>query len=1071
MSGVEVITTVQLIDACVGITRTIIEIGQAARDAKGLPDRLKELFERLPAIESLLKLARENHDKVPSGDRESVEPTLRQCKTSLEELKALFWKACPEDREHYSKRIWRGTKTVFSGRESQLLRLLDTILGNLKLLEQMKVYEIDDRLDSLLETVQLLAQDESPRAHNTHHGSGNQNIHQGSGHMYFQGGGVGGTFHQHFAAPLTKTEDLCLQSLAFPDMETRGDIDPAADQTCEWILQHAKYLDWNRQGGLLWIKGRPGTGKSTLMEYLRKTDLQNSNNIGESETLVLSFFFHRRGHELQKTPLGLFRSLLHQILRCDQKIMSLFVKDTRFEARYRTEGEPGKSDQWDWTTPDLQSLFSDCVLRVTKAKPIRLYIDALDESGENVAIVLMDYLKSLQTRAEHRLKICVSCRPWPDVIYGWQYCIDVVEENAQDIKHLLRAKLRNWLVDAVEIENEVASRSSGVFQWTVVVVERVLSLRKADTATILLHITEAPGNLDDIYHGMISKLVEDDREAASRLFRWLSFAKRPLSLTEIRHAVAVEANTEVCLFKDYASSLHWCDSDDKMRERLRRLSFGLIKILETHDGETTVQFDHESVQDYMLNRGVSFLEHIRSVDSAEELRGRSELILSRVCFHYLARLEALQDDRVIHGYATDSYISNKYPFALYAVTYCWIHASDAEISGHSAKYILELAQWPDNKIAYMRRMPVPDTYSGRPLTEGAIAVQHYAACHGISSIIEHLTSKLSKRKRFMRLLRKQADNIDAKDRIGRTPLWYAACQGHVSIVESLLNTRRVDVNARDRDGTSPICIAARQGRYNVVSILCGNTKIEVDIKNDGGFTPFAAAASQGHENIVRLLLQNKEIDVEAKDRIGSTPLANAVRCGHEGIVQLLLRHEGVDPESRDMFDETPLSLAASGNHVSVVQMLLRNKRVSPRSANALRQTPLLCAAYSGSVGVVRQLLKHEKVDFNARDIFDLTPLMVAAAEGHLDVVELLLENDLVDVNATLPGSTRSTGLWQAASRGQDEIVKAILRTGKADTNVKGLIEGDRITTPLEIAEVKGHQQVVDILREYEKEQG
>ncbi|SPJ72133.1 uncharacterized protein FTOL_01861 [Fusarium torulosum] len=36
-------------------------------------------------------------------------------------------------------------------------------------------------------------------------------------------------------------------------------------------------------------------------------------NTGEGAS-ILSFFFHGRGSELQKTPLGLFRSLLHQLL-------------------------------------------------------------------------------------------------------------------------------------------------------------------------------------------------------------------------------------------------------------------------------------------------------------------------------------------------------------------------------------------------------------------------------------------------------------------------------------------------------------------------------------------------------------------------------------------------------------------------------------------------------------------------------------------------------------------------------------------------------------------------------------
>src|SRR5882757_6275390 len=65
----------------------------------------------------------------------------------------------------------------------------------------------------------------------------------------------------------------CLQSLAFPEMNDRGnDITPAAQGTCSWLLKHMSYLGWTSQSrGLLWIKGKPGAGKSTLLKYALQT--------------------------------------------------------------------------------------------------------------------------------------------------------------------------------------------------------------------------------------------------------------------------------------------------------------------------------------------------------------------------------------------------------------------------------------------------------------------------------------------------------------------------------------------------------------------------------------------------------------------------------------------------------------------------------------------------------------------------------------------------------------------------------------------------------------------------------
>ncbi|KAK7193329.1 vegetative incompatibility protein HET-E-1 [Paraphaeosphaeria sporulosa] len=55
MSGAEAITAIQLIDACIGIANTIIDIGRAVHDAQGLPPKLRDLLEKLPAIQELLE--------------------------------------------------------------------------------------------------------------------------------------------------------------------------------------------------------------------------------------------------------------------------------------------------------------------------------------------------------------------------------------------------------------------------------------------------------------------------------------------------------------------------------------------------------------------------------------------------------------------------------------------------------------------------------------------------------------------------------------------------------------------------------------------------------------------------------------------------------------------------------------------------------------------------------------------------------------------------------------------------------------------------------------------------------
>lgn len=61
-----------------------------------------------------------------------------------------------------------------------------------------------------------------------------------------------------------------VRSLAFPQMlDRRDNIEPLHINTCEWILELEEYKSWkSKPRGLLWIKGKPGAGKSTLMTFI-----------------------------------------------------------------------------------------------------------------------------------------------------------------------------------------------------------------------------------------------------------------------------------------------------------------------------------------------------------------------------------------------------------------------------------------------------------------------------------------------------------------------------------------------------------------------------------------------------------------------------------------------------------------------------------------------------------------------------------------------------------------------------------------------------------------------------------
>jgi hypothetical protein len=112
-----------------------------------------------------------------------------------------------------------------------------------------------------------------------------------------------------------KARDL-IDALAFEGMSYRlMTTSTACADTCTWFLRTHEYTSWQdpaRRGshhGTLWIKGKAGTGKSTLMRYVHDHTQKHRRN-GK----IIAFFFHGRSSEsLLKSTEGMYRSLLYQL--------------------------------------------------------------------------------------------------------------------------------------------------------------------------------------------------------------------------------------------------------------------------------------------------------------------------------------------------------------------------------------------------------------------------------------------------------------------------------------------------------------------------------------------------------------------------------------------------------------------------------------------------------------------------------------------------------------------------------------------------------------------------------------
>lgn len=818
-------------------------------------------------------------------------------------------------------------------------------------------------------------------------------------------------------------------------MNDRGiDIYPAADGTCSWILDHKTYLSWlSQRRGLLWIKGKPGTGKSTLMKYLLRA-LEQHKLRSSDKTVTLSFFFHGRGSEIQRTPLGLFRSLLHQLLERFPTQLSNVVQT--FKNRLDNQGKVG--EKWNWRPLELQSFLEASLPKVLEEFAVRIVVDALDESGETTGLVkFFQRLRSKCSSSANNINICFSCRHFPLVSVDDGFEIRVEDENHQDIQKYIGDELRDAIEQDKDIEaigDEILTKSSYVFQWVDLVLARALSQHNegCSLAYIREQLRDTPTELHSLYENVFQGLsCSRDKQAQSlHLMQWICFSTRPLTLTELRFAMVTDWSTSYMFREQFQSSPVFINDDIKMEKRVKALSGGLAEI-KLHCDKRVVQFIHQSVNDYITGGGLCILDPFaESVDAAI---GYAQSRLSRSCIKYFAMVEIYQKMAELSNdvnYLLDEkgsvLLQEDFPFLKYSLGSWGYHARLGEEKNVSQADLVYYWFWPSPELfqAWINVSDFVRLLDARtPGKESTLL--HAASLYGLTSLVRVILEEPS------------GDTwiINKKDLLGRSPIFYAAEEGHIDVVKFLLDFDNVDPDSMDCDDTTPLSAAAENGHINVLELLVQDERVDLNSKDDFGITPLSRAAESGHENVVRFLTQCIGIDTHLKDEYEMSVLSRAAKGGHENVVKVLLERIPVD---LTVHDKMALALAARGGHYNIAKLLLESSDVDINFRIESGMTALLSAVNGGHDDVVQLLLTCDGIDVNCKDNFGSTPLMYAAEGGLENVVISLLVCSEIDVFAKADGGM--TALECAADEGHENVVKLLLEYSSGDASTKDFNE-------------------------------
>ncbi|USP76197.1 hypothetical protein yc1106_03471 [Curvularia clavata] len=853
--------------------------------------------------------------------------------------------------------------------------------------------------------------------------------------------------------PLNEEQkEKLLESLKFDQIDERKNtIKRAHIKTCKWLLNSTSYLEWQDatkiqdHHGFLWIKGKAGAGKSTLMKFALEKACK-----GQSGNLVLSFFFNARGSELEKSTIGAYRSLLLKLLLSFPALQdvfeTLYTRTSSFDANHN------------WSVESLKTLLEEAIQRLENVSVV-CFIDALDECDETEIrdmVRFFEHVGDLSIERGIRFLICFSSRHYPHITIrnGLELVLEGQEGHDQDITNYIETELNiGKSKKAQQIRAAVQEKAAGIFMWVILVVG-ILN-KESDRGRVdrlQRKLREIPSDLYNLFRDILTR-DSNNKEELVLCIQWVLFAKQALSPEQLYHAILSGVEPE---------AVSAWDPEETDQVAIKRFildcSKGLTDV--TASKNQKVQFIHESVRDFLLKE--EGLNKIWS-EYKDNFLGQSHERLKQCCSAYLEidLKESLDIPEPLPKASSHKakelrlLAEQQFPLLEYAVRNIFYHSDLAEGYGISQAQFVDDSQ---RKLWFWVQLHnVFEKFEVRRY-RGTLSLLYVLAELDCANLIRsHLPlDECSK----------------AEDERYGCPLLAACALGNNAAMQVLSSTFVPASTGRDSDYDRAQCVAMstsvqqshRDFAYSkgqsllfnaaqispewlMVRLLSSSRCISVTPTSEIQYV-LEKASEKGFTTVVEKLLHSHAFESDEGFRWQDQPLLLAVKNGHESIVKLLVS-KGANTDLRD-YGKNSIHIASEKGFENIVMFLLDERPDLIESSGSRGETPLFLAVTNEHPSLAEALILRG-ANIHSRTIHSKSVVEEASLKGLKDIVILLLDRG-VGING------QDHAFWAACWKGHEDIIELLLERG-ADVNMKR----SGVSDALHVACRMGRQSIVELL--------